>query len=206
MLYPIHGLHIQFEIHTLCAQRAAEISRSVHNLGNRIPGCRFSGLEQIDTGNPFYMHDVLKVLRKWLSEIKDQRTREPLLFMFNTRHAHPFIEDVIRWWTDEEIRLGRDILSQALCLIVDSKHAEAVWRVLRERRTDIGQYDLASKLAELPPTLREVRKYLAEVVESEILLNNKPPQISSLDAISKVQDPRIQSWFLKQTNSPIRLG
>ena len=36
MLYQIHGLHVQFEIHTLCAQRAAEISRSVHNLGANI--------------------------------------------------------------------------------------------------------------------------------------------------------------------------
>ena len=150
----------------------------------------------IDTQAKAIADAALPVLAAWVEKIDDASHRHAVYALFYTRHAYPYLDRIISWWTTERDSSASASLTQSLALLVKALDAERVWQLCKSRPPRPFHYLLLSKLAGLSPVQSEVKDVLSNALRTESLA------AGDLAYIATVDDDRIRSWFRAQVDSP----
>jgi hypothetical protein len=160
-------------------------------------GLSFRLLGGIDTRDRRIAEAVLPVLANWVPKVRDNNHRHALYACFHSPHAYAHMDQLIDWWQNERFSLALSSLTQTLTDLAKPQDAERLWRLCQQFPSRPFRFHLLAKLATLPSRTRaEVRDSLVMVLQDGASLT-----LSDLSDISKVDDPRIRSWFQGQLNS-----
>lgn len=131
----------------------------------RRTGLRFRYLGSIDRNDRELMRRILPIARGWVFSSSGS-IRGALYFQFLTPDALPYLEDILAWAETEKSRVDREVLTQVLRLIVNSKTASRIWEVFQRLDPTDSDPLLLAKLAAIPSVADEVAVRITQFLHS----------------------------------------
>jgi hypothetical protein len=156
----------------------------------------FAQIAAIDTSESDTANAVLPILAEWVSRVPGEDVRAEIYSRFLTVHSNAYIERMLQWAESEPYDLGRGALVQAITKAARPKDAVRIWNAVRERKLSGFDAKLLAKLSTFPVTANEVKGHLVARLASPDL------DISDIQYIAKVEDPRVVKWFAERVDSP----
>lgn len=161
----------------------------------RRTGLRFRQLAGIPTKDAGVARLVLPVLKEWPDRVPFGNIRCAIYMVFGTTFAHDYFDDIVRWWKQETDDLDLSFLTQVVGIVMRPSDAQLVLHLTRTLPTGGMECLLWSKLAAFPSVAEEARLELVKRLQSV------SASMQDLSFISKVDDPRINSWFASHVDS-----
>ena len=153
---------------------------------------RFDGLDTSDEG---IARVTLPILAEWVPVVPEENIRTAIYSRFNSQHASRFLPRMVKWATEERAELAREFLNFAIATALRPEDADYVWQILPELPKTPAYYAVLARLAGIPAVAAKAKLALANALQDSML------GISELIYISKVDDPRITTWFAQMTDS-----
>jgi hypothetical protein len=162
-------------------------------------GLNFDLIDSVPTRDPAVANAALPVLAAWVSRVPDSTHRHMIYRRFYTPYAHPYLEDILSWFSSEQDEELRGTLGQVLAQLATESNAKRLWQMLRCDATRLPDYLLLAKLATVPSSIQgEARNCLIEDLRSNRL------RTGDLKYAAQVDAPQIREWSALQANSPDR--
>lgn len=157
----------------------------------------FRRIGGIDTRDAKIAQAVLPVAASWVGKLgQDLNYRRATYALFNTRHAHAYVDQVIRWWAVEKDEIALGFLTQALASLVKAENASKIWEACKALPRRPFYFLLLAKLASQRMVAKDVKAQLLLALDSE------PLSGGDLAYIAQVNDPSIKEWFKGHSGSP----
>lgn len=150
----------------------------------RETGLRFPHLASIATRHRALASAVLPILNDAIDSIQNGNLRGAIYLLFATKHSRPWIDNIIHWWTTEKDPINLSILTTVLSLVVDRKHATAVWNLTKTLPPRLGQYQLLASLSRFDAIAGEVK--------SHIMKQRDSLSLGDINDISRIKDDSIK--------------
>lgn len=162
----------------------------------RTTGLRFKRIGQIDTSREQEASGTLPILACWVPLAIHSGLRHEIYHCFHTPFAKPFLDALLHWWKTESVSLNAGTLSHCLAMVADSTNASRLFEAWRTTdKKPAGSYYLLARLAVFESVARPVKDELVRALNEETLND------SQLGAIARVNDRRIQNWFLERIDT-----
>lgn len=158
-------------------------------------GLRFRRLGGIPTKDANVANLILPVLKEWPEKISNGNIRCAIYMVFGTKFAHEYFGDIVRWWKQETDHSILRWLTQVVGIVMRPSDGQLVLSLTRTLPTGGMECLLLSKLAAFPSVAEEAKLELVKRLQSPSVT------LGNLNLISKVNDPRIHSWFASHVDS-----
>jgi hypothetical protein len=153
-------------------------------------GLTFRHLGSIDTQQKSLASAVLPVLVEQAREAGDFGLRAAIYMLFATKHARPWVETIINWWTAEQDPIALSVLTMALSRALDRQHAGQVWGIAKSLPWRPNLYLLLTSLTRFSSIADQVKEF--------IWVNRRNLRPGDVVDVSRVKDERIRAWCREQ--------
>ncbi len=158
-------------------------------------GLAFRRVQAIPTQDERTASLILPILKNWVGVLKEANYRHTIYYVFGTPFAAPYMDDLIAWWQTETDELASGCLTHVIALVAQPQHAERLWKLCQELPPRPFHYLLLAKLATFASVQDEVKNTLVEALYARAF------EPGDLEAIARVDDPRIREWFATQVEA-----
>lgn len=172
---------------------------------HRRTGLRFRQLGSIDRNDRAVIERVLPIAREWVPLVGAD-VKSGLYFLFLSRFAAPYIDDISLWARSAADKRDRDLLAQILNVLISPKTAERIWELFRTLEPNDFDPLLLATFARMPKTTEQALARIMDDLRSFGDRIARGDHIRSFNTAaftvySRLKDSRVREWFSQYVHS-----